>query len=85
MVGCHLYLLAINSSQFALALVVQVPCYPHQCSEVLNERHTHAALYLICLKELNGWATPKLPYGQHLPSDIPELLLTKICIPFLLL
>lgn len=36
------------------------------------------------LKHLDGWATHKPPCGWHLPSNISELLLTKIYIPSLL-
>ena len=53
-----------------------------QCSGFSNERHTHAALYLIYLNQINDWASSIFHIASTLsPPIIPELLLTRTYIP----
>ena len=63
---------------------VRVPCYPLQCFGFSNERHAYSALYLVCLKQLNAWATANFHVANVSPPNTPELLFTKIYIPSLL-
>lgn len=71
---CRYQLVFIYSTRWQLC----IPYYLPQCSGSWMKDRNPMPYILICLKQLNGWATPKPPHGYHFPSDIPELLLKSI-------
>lgn len=52
-------MLLILTAVVVVVVVAQIHCYQAQCSGLSNERHTHAALYLIY--QLNFWNALKHP------------------------
>jgi hypothetical protein len=52
--------------------------HTHTHTQHTHTQHTHSEPYiLVCLKELNGWATPKPPCGAYSPLILLSYYLLK--------
>jgi hypothetical protein len=64
--------------RFRLLSVASIPLHPPNVLDFCKkDTHTHTALYLICLKQHNGWALPNLSVVNTLSPLIPNYYLLK--------